>query len=63
MSTTLNEMIRRQILDEGPQIEAADVRERYIDSALNDMSNVELLERISDALEYAATRMAVRPRL
>lgn len=63
MSTTLKDMVRDQILDEGPEIEpsTASNREYYIDATLNSMTNVELLERISDALQRAATSMAVRP--
>lgn len=61
MSTTLNELVRDQIIAEGPQIVIASERERYVDETLNHMTNVELLERISDALFHAATQMAARP--
>lgn len=58
MSKSLSELVREQILAEGPQIsdgytnQAAveRARERYIDDQLNDLTNVELLERISDAM-------------
>ena len=56
MSTTLNQLVRDQILAEGPQIMGPDAltrREEYTDDALSIMSNVELLERISDALQRA----------
>ena len=51
MSTTLNQLIRDQILAEGPQIETYIYRESYVDGQLNTLTNVELLERISDALD------------
>jgi hypothetical protein len=56
---TLNELMRDQILAEGPQIELPDgatqadyidARNTYIDDQLNSMTNLELLERISDAV-------------
>jgi uncharacterized protein YaaR (DUF327 family) len=58
--TTLNDLVREQILAEGPDI--ASEREysdqnhykeacrEYVDQQLSAMTNVELLERISDAL-------------
>lgn len=61
MSTTLSEMVRSQILAEGPDLEGPTACDRYIDETLSMMSNLELLERISDALQEAATRYAVRP--
>jgi hypothetical protein len=66
MSTTLSSLVRKQILDGGPDIAGPDIAserdwlsqmdydeacERYVDGALDSMSNVELLERISSALE------------
>lgn len=48
---TLNELVRKQILMEGPQICDERMREDYIDSQLNELTNVELLERISAAQE------------
>jgi hypothetical protein len=52
MSITLNELVRDQIIAEGPQIEDPAQRERYVDSQINILSNVELLERISDAVQH-----------
>jgi hypothetical protein len=49
MSKTLNELVREQILAEGPQLES-DKREWYVAMKLYHMSNAELLERVSDAL-------------
>jgi hypothetical protein len=58
---TINESVRLQVLREGPDL--ASEREwqtqaaynlrcaEYIDARLNDMSNVQLLERISDAMQ------------
>lgn len=57
MSATLNELVRLQILAEGPDIPTErhwssqphyDARcEQYVSDQLNAMTNVELLERIS----------------
>jgi hypothetical protein len=49
--TDLNEIVRNQIMNEGPQFEVLEIRDGYIDSILNCMTNVELLVRISDAIE------------
>jgi uncharacterized protein YpiB (UPF0302 family) len=57
---TLNELVRAQILAEGPQIsegyhtqlQVEYARDRYIDEQLDSMTRAELLERISAALEY-----------
>lgn len=48
---TLNELVREQILAEGPQITDYITRKDYVDGVLNAMPNVELLDRISDAHE------------
>jgi hypothetical protein len=58
MSNTLNELVRAQILAEGPDIASEQdwinqaqfdkVRDAYVDEQLNAMTNVELLQRISD---------------
>jgi hypothetical protein len=59
--STLNELVRKQILAEGPDIASSrdqwthqaqydQAREDYVDGVLNAMTNVELLERISDVL-------------
>jgi hypothetical protein len=58
---TINELVRKQILAEGPDLPSErnwknqtdyNVRcETYIDEQLNAMNNVELLERISAAME------------
>lgn len=61
MSTTLNQMVRDQILAEGPQMESVEARERYINEQLHYMPHSELLERISDAFERAKSQMAVNP--
>jgi hypothetical protein len=61
VSKTLNELIRKQVLCEGPQIgdgfnrheDVERSRENYVDETLNSMTNVELLERISDQLNAA----------
>jgi len=63
MSKTLNEMVRGQVLAEGPDIASEqdwinqgqydDACSAYIDEQLDAMTNVELLERISAALESA----------
>jgi hypothetical protein len=62
MSVTLNELIRAILLAEGPDIASErDYTDRnhyeaacseYVDGQLNAMSNVELLERISDAVAF-----------
>lgn len=52
MSTTLNELVREQLIAESPQIESVIERDWYVDSVLNGMTNVELLERISVAIEH-----------
>ena len=57
MSTkTLNQLVRDQILAEANQITDPDWRERYVDTVLCNMSNVELLERISQALQTLTER-------
>ena len=56
MSTTLKDLVRDQILAEGPDEFAGmymthvPTQVCYIDQQLNAMTNVELLERISDAM-------------
>lgn len=70
MSTTLVKMVRDQVLAEGLDIASEQdwtdqnhlntACDEYVDAELNRMSNVELLERISDALQRA-TNMPVRP--
>jgi hypothetical protein len=51
---TLNELVRHQVRAEGPDLEHDEFYEdrvaQYVDEQLNSMTNVELLERISDAL-------------
>jgi hypothetical protein len=63
---TLNELMRDQILAEGPQIELPDgatqadyidARNTYIDDQLNSMTNLELLERISAAHEVLDAKL------
>ncbi len=50
--STLNELVREQVLAEGPESLDCDSRlqEEYVNEQLCAMTNVELLERISDAL-------------
>jgi len=69
MSTTLNQLVRDQILAEGPQIELPegstqadyyDELTSYVDGQLNAIANVELLERISDALDAYNRDLSVR---
>jgi hypothetical protein len=47
---SLIQIVCDQIIAEGPQIETAIARQRYVEETINAMTNVELLERISDAL-------------
>jgi hypothetical protein len=66
---TLNKLVRKQILAEGPDIASSRDQwtrqeqyllacDDYVDVVLNSMSRAELLERISDALDaYSATRL------
>jgi len=61
MSTTLFELVYDQVVAEAPRIEDPAHLEDYVYAELNEMTNVELLERISDALRHAATNMPVRP--
>lgn len=51
----INTIVRKQILAEAPQLGGAAACNLYIDSAINEMSQVELLQRISDAIASAAT--------
>jgi uncharacterized protein YpiB (UPF0302 family) len=61
MSNTLNELVRKQILAEGPDIASerdwdnqhkyGDACEAYVDETLDRVTRAELLERISDALD------------
>jgi hypothetical protein len=68
MNTTLNELVRDQILAEGPEIEQSgntqasyvDACNNYVDEQLNMMTNIELLERISDALYQVTEGLSVR---
>ena len=53
---TLNQLVRDQILAEANQITDPDWRERYVDTILCNMSNVELLDRISQALQTLTQR-------
>lgn len=48
---TVAQLVRDQVCDEGPQIGNAADREEHIESEIRHMSNVELLHRISDAIE------------
>lgn len=61
MRTTLNQMVRDQILAEGPQFHTEYEREYYLNGIFVNMPNDELLERISDAFERAKSQMAVNP--
>jgi hypothetical protein len=52
--TNLMVLVRQQVLAEGPEYLHGNVRliDEYVDEQINAMTNVELLERISAALEY-----------
>jgi hypothetical protein len=52
--TNLMVLVRQQVLAEGPEYLHGNVRriDEYVDAQINAMTNVELLERISAALEY-----------
>jgi hypothetical protein len=61
MSTTLNQLVRDQILAEGPQIvNGREAVENYINAQLRYMPHSELLERISDALAVIQSEQSVR---
>jgi hypothetical protein len=60
MSTTLNQLVRDQILAEGPDHVGIESAERYINEQLHYMPHSELLERISVALEDYLPEMGVR---
>jgi hypothetical protein len=60
MSNTLNELVRNQILAEGPQITMQWAREDYVSHQLRHMSHADLLERISDAQEQLTRELSVR---
>jgi hypothetical protein len=56
---TLNQLVRDQILAEGP--EGIDgMQEWYVNDVLRHMTNVELLERISNALDALVPELSVR---
>jgi hypothetical protein len=65
-STTLNQLVRDQILAEGPEefdgmyMTSVPTQERYINEQLNAMTNAQLLERISDALTAIQSEQSVR---
>ena len=60
MSQSLEQIVRNQILEEGPDFsedrEYHRACERYVDGQLNHMSTSELLRRISEALSLAELR-------
>lgn len=57
---SLSELVRDQISAEGPdELSGPDAQEEYIDEALNAMSHVELLERISDAMSKVRAELTV----
>jgi hypothetical protein len=70
MSSTLSELVRAQILAEGPDIAGEqdwdnqhkydDACEAYIDETLDQMTRAELLERISDALDQILRELPTR---
>jgi hypothetical protein len=60
MNPTLNELVRDNILDAGPQIDFEEGRTRYVDGVLNGMNNVQLLEAISDTLDAYNRDLSVR---
>jgi hypothetical protein len=63
MSKTLNELVREQILAEGPSYEREShntLQDYYVNDRLNSMTRVELLERISNALYQVTEGLSVR---
>jgi hypothetical protein len=54
---SINEIVREQILEEAAQMPDPTARLVYVEEVINRMPQVELLERISDALaSYAGAR-------
>lgn len=51
MRVTVKDLVRDQIRDEGPP-QSIIAGARYVDVQLNAMTNVELLEYISDAIDH-----------
>jgi hypothetical protein len=51
----LRELVRDQILAEGPQMMGEQEREDYIDDRLERMTREEFLDRISDGLDKLLT--------
>lgn len=49
------EYIYDRVLDEGPQIMDTDLRQSYVEEIMNSWTNVELLQRINDALSRSET--------
>ena len=60
MRSTLHQLVRDQILADGPPIGGILRRLEYANTQLNAMTNVELLERISDALDAYNRDLSVR---
>lgn len=52
---TIGELVRAQVLAEGPQHRGARAAMVYVDLSIDAMDNTELLDRISDALEAKAS--------
>ncbi len=48
---TLEQRVRNQILEEGPQFEHANFAEAYVDDKLAEMPRHEFLQRISNELD------------
>lgn len=46
----LFELMFDQVLAEGPQIMDEELRQRYVEDIMNSWTNVELLQRINDAI-------------
>jgi hypothetical protein len=57
---TLNQLVRDHIRADMLQIEGASNREVYIDRYIDMMPNIELLERISNALDALVPELSVR---
>lgn len=64
---TINQLVREQILAEAGEIDKyryvddfIDVSDNYINEKLNELTNVELLERISSALDCLMPEIANR---
>lgn len=60
IGTTINKLVRNQILEEIPQITDSWLREQYVEVHINALTPAELLERISNALDEFIPELSVR---